>query len=67
MNICFVRNKKTGRFLRGSKFFPWVKSWRHAAMMSPDKVRQYFHAGNLAKYGITKMSDIDLVTEPLAK
>lgn len=64
--ICFVRNKRTGRFLRGSKFFPWVKNWRHAWMTSPDVVRQYFETGSLAKYGILRMRDIELVMEPVA-
>lgn len=62
--ICFVRRISDGRFLRGSKVFPWVKSWRWAAMLSPDIVRQYIDSGVMDRYGVT-MADIELVIEPI--
>lgn len=64
-NICFVRSKATGKYLRGARVMPWVASWRNAAMMSPKIVSEYLEAGSLAKYGVNSLNDIDLITEPL--
>jgi len=63
--ICFVQRKSDGKFLRGSKVFPWVKTWRKAAVLSPDLVRQFNELGVLKlRYGIDSLSEIKLVLRP---
>jgi hypothetical protein len=64
--ICLVKRKSDGRYLRGSKIFTWVKNFRRAAMVSPDMIRQYHDDGALkSRYGISDISKIELVTEPV--
>lgn len=64
--ICLVKRKSDGRYLRGSKMFTWVKNFRRAAMVSPDMIRQYYNDGVLkSRYGISDLSEIELVTEPI--
>ncbi len=61
--ICFVRRRSDGYFLRGAKYWKWTRSWRAAAMMSPDCFRQYFEQGYLVKFGINRIDDVEFLTE----
>ena len=62
--IVFIKNVKTGKFLRGAKFWPWAKKWNHAWPATPDKFVQRFNSGSLSKFGIHSLTDIIIVTSP---
>jgi hypothetical protein len=64
--ICLVRRRSDGRYLRGSKFFTWVSNFRRASMVSPDMIRQYHNSGALkSRYNIESLEEIELILEPI--
>lgn len=36
MTYYVLRNKKTGKYYRGARFWKWTKNWRGAAMLKKD-------------------------------
>ena len=62
--IVFIKSVKTGKFLRGAKFWPWTKKWNHAWPATPTKFIQRLNSGNLSKFGINSLEDVIIITSP---
>jgi hypothetical protein len=62
--IIFIKNKKTGKFLRGAIFIPWVKKWSNAWPATPKEFIGRFNSGSLKKFGIYSIDDVIVVTSP---
>lgn len=51
--ICFLRDRKTGKYYRGAKLWRWCKSWRNAALL-PDSHFLTFTIPMLIKRGMSE-------------
>lgn len=57
--IVLVKRKSDGKYLRGSKYFTWVRSKRFAARISKAFIIDYEKSGELkVRFGIQSIEDL---------
>lgn len=58
--LCLVMRKRDGKFLRGSRWWPWTRDWHRAALLSPVFVREFC----IGRYGIRTPEDLVFYNMP---
>lgn len=62
--IIFIKHKRTGKYLRGAKFWRWTSFWQLAWPTSRSVFLQRLNSGALRANGIHCLDDVIIVSTP---